>query len=81
MSGQWLTPEEVYALTEKRRWTAQCRVLAARKIRFIRAGAKADGRPLVNRAAVDADGKAAHRRDENRWDLIGPKAAIRNIGQ
>ena len=45
----WLTPDEVEELTARKRWSAQCRVLAAMKVPF---RPNAAGRPLVERTAV-----------------------------
>lgn len=68
----WLTPEEVCELTDKKRWTAQCRALAEMGVPF---KPNAVGRPLVERAVVcTAPGKAKARRGPN-WDAIRGKAA------
>lgn len=49
MSDTWLTPDEVFELTGKKRWSVQCRVLAQMGIPFRPNGV---GRPLVERGAV-----------------------------
>lgn len=49
MSEAWLTADEVETLTERKRWRAQCRMLARMGVPF---RPNAVGRPLVERAAV-----------------------------
>lgn len=72
MSDLWLTPEEVHELTDRTRWSAQCRALASMGVPF---KPNAAGRPLVERAAVcSAPVKAKAKRGPN-WDAINGKAA------
>lgn len=67
MSETWLDPAEVAELTDKKRWTAQCRALAEMGVPF---RANAVGRPLVERAVVcTAPTKAKAKRGPN-WDAI-----------
>ena len=49
MSDTWFDPVEVHELTDRKRWSAQCRRLAEMGIPF---RPNAAGRPLVERAAV-----------------------------
>lgn len=73
----FLAAEDVQRLTGKVRYGAQCRVLAARGFRFLRAGVNGDGEPLVRRDDVDADGKPAQRSAVgHRWDRI---ASVRQL--
>lgn len=69
----WLSPDELHRLTGKKRYTAQCRVLTARKIPYKCA---ASGEPLVRSDwdKVDDRGKPAHR--GHRWNMIG---SVRNL--
>lgn len=68
----WLTPAELHRLTGKKRYKAQCKVLAERKIPF---KPSAKGEPLVRSDwdQVDAKGKPAR---PHRWDMI---ASVRNL--
>lgn len=45
----WLTPEEVWQLTERKTRSAQCRALSAMGVPF---RPNAAGRPLVERRAI-----------------------------
>ena len=63
----FLTRAEVERITLKRRYAAQCRVLDAKGIRYIRAGINGKGEPLVRRDDLEA--KAKQRGP--RWDRIG----------
>ena len=54
----WLTPDEVFELTARQRWSAQCRALAHMGIPF---RPNAVGRPLVERAAVLEHPRPRHR--------------------
>lgn len=70
----WLTPAEIIDLTARKRWSAQCRALAALGLPF---RLNAAGRPLVERAAVlhyDTS-KPARSMDEPNW------AAMENFAQ
>lgn len=65
----FLTAEELYRVTRKRRYSAQRRALDRLGVRFVPA---ANGEPLVQSDALDAAGKPAHRaRSGHRWDRIG----------
>jgi hypothetical protein len=68
----WLTPAEVEQLTARKRWKAQCVMLAQMSVPF---RANAVGRPLVERAAVLTGGKKPKTRQEPDWGAIGDKAA------
>lgn len=72
VSETWLTPEEVAELTDKRRWSAQCRALAAMGVPF---RPNAVGRPLVERAAVLSSQAPAKRKPEPNWSALRGKAA------
>ena len=73
MTGQWLSAEELYRLTGKIRFTAQRKVLTARKIPF---KAASSGEPLVRRDwDLDASGRPEQRKGP-RWDKIG---SVRNL--
>jgi len=79
MTDRLLTAEEIKRITRgKVRWSAQCRALDKKGIRYMRAGANNDGEPLVWQSAVDAEGKpkqpAGHR-----WDRIGSVRQLRNV--
>lgn len=71
MAETWLTPEEVEQLTERKRWTAQCRALAAMGVPF---RPNAVGRPLVERSAVVSATPPKPKRGPN-WSAIRAKAA------
>lgn len=72
MGDLWLTPSEVEQLTNRKRWTAQCRELAKMGVPFT---PNAAGRPLVEQAAViKATAKPRAKRGPN-WDAIRGKAA------
>lgn len=72
MSETWLDPAEVAELTDKKRWTAQCRALAEMGVPF---KPNAVGRPLVERAIVcAAPAKAKAKRGPN-WEALRGKAA------
>lgn len=49
MTETWLTNDEVIELTDKKRWSAQCRALSAMGVSFM---PNAAGRPLVLRADI-----------------------------
>lgn len=68
----WLTPEEVFELTARQRWSAQCRALAQMAIPF---RPNAVGRPLVERAAVLSGPRPAPKKRsvEPNWDLLKAK--------
>lgn len=69
----WLSPEEVEELTDRKRWSAQCRALAAMGVPF---RPNAVGRPLVERAVVLTGEKRQRAKTEPNWDAIdGPKKA------
>ena len=72
MSDLWLTPDEVAELTDKRRWTAQCRALAAMGVPFT---PNAVGRPLVERAVVVSKPAKPKAKREPNWGAIRGKAA------
>lgn len=72
MSDLWLTPEEVAELTARKRWTAQCRVLARMGVVFT---PNAVGRPLVERAAVTSAPTKPRAKREPNWNAIKTKAA------
>ncbi len=60
MSESFLTPDEVFEITDKVRWSAQCRALARLGVPF---KPNAAGRPLVARADYfSADGSTSTRR-------------------
>jgi hypothetical protein len=71
MSDTWLSPEEVFDLTGRQRWTAQCRALAEMGVAF---RANAVGRPLVERAAV-VSAPVRHKKREPDWSQIKTRAA------
>jgi hypothetical protein len=72
MSDIWLSPEEVEELTDRFRWTAQCRALARMGVPF---RPNAAGRPLVEREAVcSVPAKAKAKRGPN-WDALKQEAA------
>lgn len=72
MSDLWLDPAEVEELTDKRRWTAQCRALAAMGVPFT---PNAVGRPLVERAAVVSKPAKPKAKREPNWGAIKSRAA------
>lgn len=73
MSDAWLTTDEVAELTARKRWTAQCRKLAAMGVPF---KPNAVGRPLVERAAVLSKPVATRKpRTTPNWDAVNGKAA------
>ena len=73
MGDLWLTPAEVEQLTDRKRWTAQCRKLAEMGVPF---KPNAVGRPLVERAAYcTTEAKPRKRKAEPNWDAIRAKAA------
>lgn len=69
----WLSEADVERLTGKKRWSTQCRILAAMDVPF---RPNAVGRPLVEVAAVSTvtPAKPARRREPN-WSAIRGKAA------
>lgn len=73
MSDLWLSPAEIYELTAKKRWTAQCRVLATKGVPF---EANAIGRPLVLKSLYlrHTTGTERKARDPN-WRAMRGKAA------
>jgi hypothetical protein len=64
--SRWLSPEDVFRLTGKRRYTAQRKELTARGIRY---DVGHNGEPLVEPAALDAKQPRA-RNSGPRWNLI-----------
>lgn len=61
MTDTWLTNDEVTELTDKKRWSAQCRALSAMGVAFM---PNAAGRPLVLRAdIIKLKGAKAKRRE------------------
>jgi hypothetical protein len=72
MSESWLTPDEVFDLTARKRWSAQCRALAQMGVPFL---PNAVGRPLVQRSAVLADQPKPKAKRGPNWELLGGKAA------
>lgn len=70
----WLTPDEVHELTDRQKWSAQCRALAAMGIPF---RPNAVGRPLVERAAVLSAERTGtpRKKSEPNWENVGGKAA------
>lgn len=72
VTDTWLTPAEVEALTARKRWTAQCRVLAQMGVPY---RPNAAGRPLVERSAVLTTPKRAPKSSEPNWSAIRGKAA------
>jgi hypothetical protein len=72
MSETWLNPEEVEELTAKKRWAAQCRVLAEMSVPF---RPNAVGRPLVERSAVLSKPAVKRRKVEPNWGAVRGKAA------
>lgn len=68
----WLSPEEVIELTDRQRWTAQCRALAAMGVPF---KPNAVGRPLVEREAVCSKPAAKRRKAEPDWSAMKSRAA------
>lgn len=76
MTDRLLTAEEISRLTGGLvKPSAQAKALAAKGIRFTRAGARNDGEVLVWRSDLDAKGKPAQRA-VHRWDRI---ASIRQL--
>jgi hypothetical protein len=72
MGETWLSPDEVHELTDRTRWSAQCRALASMGVPF---KPNAVGRPLVERAAVcTTPAKAKAKRGPN-WDALKQEAA------
>jgi hypothetical protein len=72
MSDSWLTPDEVLDLTARKRWSAQCRALAAMGVAFM---PNAVGRPLVQRSAVLSEPSKRRSPKEPNWDAIKRKVA------
>lgn len=63
----WLAPDEVHELTARKKWSAQCRALAAMGIPF---RPNAVGRPLVERSAVLSAPPTAGKTNGPNWDAI-----------
>jgi len=61
MSDTWLSNEEIIELTDKKRWSAQCRALASMGVPFL---PNAAGRPLVLRTEVIKAKSAKQKRRE-----------------
>lgn len=61
MGETWLTNDEVVELTDKKRWSAQCRALAMMGVAFT---PNAAGRPLVLRSEVIKTKAVKHKRRE-----------------
>lgn len=72
MSDLWLTAEEVQELTDKVRFTAQCRELAKLGIPF---QPNAVGRPLVARARFVTEPTKPRARKGPNWDALNAEAA------
>lgn len=74
MSESWLTPEEVQELTDRQKWSAQCRALSSMGIPF---RPNAVGRPLVERAVVLSAERAGapRKKTQPNWENVGGKAA------
>jgi hypothetical protein len=73
VSETWLTPEEVEELTAKKRWAAQCRVLAEMGVPF---RPNAVGRPLIERAVIcSKPAPDRKKKAEPYWGPIHGKAA------
>ena len=67
MAETWLTPDEVFELTARQRYSAQCRMLAEMGVPF---RPNAIGRPLVEREAVLSTVKQARKKPQPNWDAI-----------
>lgn len=72
MSDLWLDPDDVRALTGRKRWTAQCRKLAEMGIPFEPNG---DGMPLVPRARYAQVEPARKPSRQPDWSALRGKAA------
>lgn len=72
VSETWLSPDEVVELTERVRWTAQCRALAAMGVPFT---PNAVGRPLVERASVCKEHTRPKAKKQPNWSALRGKAA------
>lgn len=69
--GDWLTPEQLFRLTKKRRGSVQCRVLAEMGVPFT---PNALGEPLVSAELFFADSDKPKRKREPNWSAIRGKA-------
>lgn len=69
--GDWLSQEQLYRLTKKRRAKAQCRALASIGVPF---EVNALGEPLVDAALYFSDAKPRKKPEPN-WGAIRGKAA------
>ena len=65
--SEFLPPETIIELTARKRWSAQCRALAAMGIPFI---ANAVGRPLVERSAVLSEDRPVRKPREPDWSAM-----------
>lgn len=70
--SEHLSPETIIELTARKRWSAQCRALAAMGIPF---RPNAVGRPLVKRVDYFGNEKPARKAREPDWSAIRGKAA------
>ncbi len=68
----WLTPDEIETLTARKRWSAQCRALAALGVPF---RPNAVGRPLVQRDAVLIEKPRRKSAKGPDWNALHGKAA------
>jgi len=71
-STTWLSPTEIEELTARKRWSAQCRVLAAMNIPF---RPNAVGRPLVERSSVLQSTQKKKPAKGPNWGAMNGKAA------
>ena len=67
MTETWLTPDEVFELTARKRWAAQCRALAAMGIPFL---PNAVGRPLVERGVVLSRATIPRPKTQPNWQAL-----------
>lgn len=67
MGETWLTPDEVHELTDRVKWSAQCRALSRMGVPF---KPNAVGRPLVERDAVVSGKKPQRKPRGPNWDAI-----------
>lgn len=66
----WLNPEEVFELTARKRWSAQCRALASMGVPF---KPNAVGRPLVVRELVLPRPSSHKKKVTPDWDAMSGK--------
>lgn len=75
MSDRLCTPEEIYRVTRRTRYKAQCRRLTALGYRYKCAS---NGEPLLPFSALEVSGKVAQRQTSGpRWDRIGSVRQLR----